>query len=44
MLGGVKVGFASGETTDVFTGCLQGLGLRIDGERRRRRDILSPSG
>jgi hypothetical protein len=34
MLGGVEVGFAGGETTDVFTRRLQGLGLGIDRERR----------
>ena len=34
VLGGVEVGFAGGETTDVFTGCLEGLGLGIDGKRR----------
>ena len=34
MLGGVEVGFTGGETTDVFTRRLQGLGLGIDRERR----------
>jgi hypothetical protein len=44
VLRGVEVGFAGGETTDIFTGGLQGLGLGIDGERRRRRDVAGPGG
>ena len=38
------VALAGGETADIFTRGLQSLGFRIDGERRRRRDIAGPSG
>ena len=39
----VEVGFAGGETTDIFTRGLKGLGLGIDGERRRGRDVTGPN-
>ena len=40
----VEVRFTGGKTADVLTSGLQGLGLRVDGERGRRRDGAGPSG